>query len=143
MNEFISENIITIVAVVFVFEVLMGMLSQHIAEKKGHSKRWFWAGFLLSLAGAIWAAGLPDEALRRQLASRELKREETGAAVPAAGANAETCAGDGELAAVLAAAAAAMGGEEGKKFVMRSFRPSKGSTAWGRAGRGRPPPARR
>lgn len=140
MNDFVSSNIITIIAAAFVFEVLTGMLSQRLAEKKGHSKRWFWAGFLLSLIGAIWAAGLPDEALRRQLEGTSAQRKEA-AAISTSGA--ENRMDEAELPAVISAAVAAMGEEEGRRFVMRSFRPAgEGSTAWNRAGRGRPPPAR-
>lgn len=145
MNEFVSQNIITIMAAAIAFEVLMGMLAQSIAERKGHSKRWFWAGFLLSLIGAVWVAGLPDELLRRQLATRPIPMERPKAAAPREsrkpGALPKT--EDAELAAVLAAAVASMGEEEGRRFVMRSFRPAgEGSTAWNRLGRGRPPPAR-
>jgi hypothetical protein len=132
MNEFVSNNIITIVAAVFVFEVLMGMLAQHLAEMKGHSKRWFWVGFLLSLAGAVWAAGLPDEALRRQLAGMSAKRDEqAAAAVPKqAPVHPVNLKDEGELAAVLAAAVAAAGEKEGRRFVMRSFRPVGGGLGY-------------
>jgi hypothetical protein len=136
MNEFIHNNIITVWIVFFVFEIIMGILAQSIAEKKGHSKHWFWAGFLLSLVGVVWAAGLPDEHLRRQLQ----RLNERDAAVPA-----PSCAPFGggraeqdelELAVVISAAVAAMGEAEGKGFVLRSFRPAgEGSTAWNRAGR--------
>jgi Na+-transporting methylmalonyl-CoA/oxaloacetate decarboxylase gamma subunit len=145
MNDFVSQNIITIVAAAVAFEVLMGMLAQAIAERKGHSKRWFWAGFLLSLAGAVWVAGLPDELMRRQLMERREPTERPKAAAPKeCRKTEETPKADGaELAAVLAAAVASMGEEEGRRFVMRSFRPAgEGSTAWNRLGRGRPPPAR-
>jgi hypothetical protein len=132
MNEFVSNNIITIIAAVFVFEVLMGMLAQHLAEMKGHSKRWFWAGFLLSLAGAVWAAGLPDEALRRQLAGAGTKREEQAAAAAPKQAPVHQInrKDEGELAAVLAAAVAAMGEKEGRRFVMRSFRLARGDLGY-------------
>jgi hypothetical protein len=145
MNEFVSQNIITIVAAAIAFEVLMGMLAQASAERKGHSKRWFWAGFLLSIVGAIWVAGLPDELLRRQFMSRTERMEQPEAAAPQEYRKPEAMpnAGDAELAAVLAAAVASMGEEEGRRFVMRAFRPAgEGSTAWNRLGRGRPPPAR-
>lgn len=144
MNDFMANNIITIVASIFAFEVLMGMLSQRLAEKKGHSKRWFWAGFLLSLAGAIMAAGLPDEALRREFmaaAAKPAEKPGNKPAAPPAGRAPVRKPDDGEIAAVLSAAVASMGEQEGRRFVMRSFRPAgEGSTAWNRAGRGRPPP---
>jgi hypothetical protein len=146
MNEFVSKNIITIVAAAFVFEVLMGMLAQSIAQRKGHSKRWFWAGFLLSLMGAIWAAGLPDETLRRQLMNLDGQRKspDDGAVSAVKQAAAGSAVDGGELAAVLSAAVAAMGGEEGRRFVLRSFRPAgEASTAWNRAGRGRPAQTRK
>lgn len=144
MNDFIQKNIITIWVAAFVFEVLMGILAQSIAEKKGHSKNWFWAGFFLSLVGVAWAAGLPDEIVRRHLNIGSGNKN--GDEVPFGGAIAADPIArpvgmnrdDGELAAVLSAAIAAMGEEEGRKFVMRSFRPvGEGSTAWNRAGRSR------
>jgi hypothetical protein len=147
MNEFVSNNIITIIAVVLIFEVLSGMLAQRLAEKKGHSKRWFWAGFLLSLAGAVWAAGLPDEALRQRLEEENAKRRKPAPTVAPTAHLAENkrVRDEKKLVAVLSAAVAAAGESEGKRFVMRSFRPAgEGSTAWNRAGRGRgrPPPSR-
>jgi hypothetical protein len=143
MNDFIQKNIITIWIAAFVFEILMGMLAQSIAEKKGHTKRWFWAGFFLSLVGVAWAAGLPDEIVRRHLniSAKQPERGEQpygGTVQPGMQPSASREADDGELAAVLSAAVAAMGEEEGRKFVMRSFRPvGEGSTAWNRAGRGK------
>lgn len=141
MNDFFANNIITIWVAVFVFEVLMGMLAQTIAEKKGHARRWFWAGFFLSFIGVVWAAGLPDETIREELKRlRERHADATDTTAQGeAGMGASPMREKGpELAAVLAAAVAAMGEEEGKKFVMRSFRPAgEGSTAWNRAGRGR------
>lgn len=145
MNDFVSDNIITIIAVVFVFEVLTGMLAQRIAEKKGRSKRWFWAGFVLSAAGVVWAAWLPDETAERRTDGDAGKSDRpAGSMVPTAQPQEEERSRDGgELAAVLSAAVAAAGEAEGRKFVMRSFRPAgESSTAWNRAGRGRPPPAR-
>ena len=137
MNEFYQHNIITIWVVAFVFEIVMGLLSQTIAEKKGHSKSWFWAGFLLSFVGVVWAAGLPDEKLRRQLKSfGEPAGIGSVPTVPAAPP--EGRQDDGELVAVLAAAVAAMGEQQGKQFRMRSFRPvGESSTAWNRNLRGR------
>jgi hypothetical protein len=141
MNEFITNNIITIWVVVFVFEILMGMLAQTIAEKKGHAKRWFWAGFFLSLIGVVWAAGLPDEALRQQLMHLHETHQGT---VPECNTQtgtqvfAEADKDDTELLAVLSAAVAAMGEDEGRRFVLRSFRPAgEGMTTWAKAGRNR------
>lgn len=141
MNDFFERNIITIWVAAIVFEVLMGMLAQSVAEKKGHPKRWFWAGFFLSVVGVAWAAGLPDEIVRRRLnisskvpESHEAPEAPTKHEMTAVPKSRE--AGDGELAAVLSAAVAALGEEEGRRFVMRSFRPmGEGSTAWNRAGR--------
>lgn len=134
MNEFIAHNIITVVIVFLVLEVLLGMLAQSIAEKKGHSKQWFWAGFVLSLIGVVWTVGLPDEHLRRQL----LRLSETRDNVPVyeSASAAPVQPDESELAAVIAAAVQAIGDEEGTRFVLRSFRPAgEGSTAWNRAGR--------
>lgn len=134
MEEFFLNNAITIYIVLFVFEVLMGILAQSIAEKKGHSKSWFWAGLLLSFIGVIWVAGLPDEHLRKEL--RRLGQTYQTAPVPASAGGYAPAGDDAELAAVLAAAVAAMGEADGARYALRSFRPAgEGSTAWRRAGR--------
>lgn len=139
MNDFYSHNIITIWVVAFVLEIAMGMLAQTIAEKKGHSKHWFWAGFLLSFIGVIWAAGLPDETLRQQFRRLSDRSESPGIAESTPRSASSIEENDGELAAVLSAAVAAMGDREGSRFILRSFRPAgEGSTAWSRAVRGRP-----
>jgi hypothetical protein len=149
MNDFVANNIITIWVGVFVFEVLMGMLAQTIAEKKGHPRHWFWAGLLLSLVGVIWAAGLPDETMREQLrrlheAPANLNPKAVSADQTVAASKMVESSDDVELAAVLSAAVAAYGEEEDKRFVMRSFRPAgEGSTAWNRAGRAKAASARR
>ncbi len=133
MEEFFRSNAVTIYIVLFVFEVLMGILAQSIAEKKGHSRSWFWAGLLLSFIGVIWSAGLPDEHLRKEL--KRLGRQ-CQAPVPAPAGAYAPAGDDAELAAVIAAAVAAMGEEDGARYVLRSFRPlGEGSTAWRKAGR--------
>ena len=135
MNEFYQHNIITIWVVAFVFEIAMGLLSQTIADRKGYPKKWFWAGFLLSFIGVVWAAGLPDETLRSQFR----KFGETGGdCVRHASATMAEWQDDGELIAVLSAAVAAMGEQQGKQFRMRSFRSAgESSTAWNRNLRGK------
>lgn len=137
MIHFLLENEITLFILVFVVEVLFGMLAQSIATGKGHPRKWFLAGFFLSFIGAIWAAGLPDKLVRDRLTAGK-----SASAAPVISAAPEPVAAmgeeqnDTELAAVLAAVVAALGEAEGKKFIMRSFRPAGASqTPWARAGR--------
>jgi hypothetical protein len=139
MDDFYANNAITIWIAAIVFHVSMGLLAQAIAERKGHTGRWLWAGLLLSLIGVLWAAGLPDDTLRRQVkqlgerGGRQHEHIEQIAPVEAAQADGM----DGpELAAVLTAAVTAMEVREGKRFVMKSFRPAGAAgTPWSRADR--------
>lgn len=137
MNEFYQNNIIVVWVVAFAIEVVLGLLAQIIAERKGHSRRWFWAGFFFSLIGVIWAAGMPDEKLRKKV--KQLGEGRTAAvASQLQAAAAAVAADDTELIAVLSAAIAAIGSQQGRQYILRSFRPAgTGSTAWNRAGRGR------
>ncbi len=132
MNEFIQNNAVILWVVAFVAEVLLGLLAQVIAERKGHPKGWFWAGFFLSVFGVIWAAGLPDEKLRKQIKQLSgSKPVASPAAVQPSPVNE-----DNDLIAVLSAAIAAFGAQQGKQYVLRSFRPiGAGSTAWSRSTR--------
>ena len=131
MNEFYQNNMLTIWVVAFVVEVLLGLLAQFIAERKGHTKRWFWAGFFLSLIGVIWAAGLPDEKLRKKV--RQLTDGNVTAAVQQPQYSPAATTDDGELIAVLSAAIAALGSRQGSQYILRAFRPvGAGSTAWSR-----------
>lgn len=133
MSEFYRDNSITIWIAAFAVQIAMGMLAQAVAERKGHSKRWFWAGSLLPLAGVIWAAGLPDETLRAEMREMREKRDRNPGIAPCFAAAAEPISEECELAAVLAAAVEAFGEQQGAKYVLRSFRPAgAGSTAWNR-----------
>ena len=135
MEEFYQNNVITIWAGALAIEIALGLLAQVIAERKGHSKRWFWAGFFFSLIGVIWTAGLPDEKLRRKIKQLGESRAAAGSPLQQAAAPAQL-ADDTELIAVLSAAIAAIGTQQGRQYILRSFRPAgAGSTAWSRAAR--------
>ncbi len=132
MIEFYQNNTITIWVVAFVAEVLLGLLAQGIAERKGHPKGWFWAGFFLSVIGVIWTAGLPDEKLRKQIKQMGGSRA-SATLLPQPVASP---ADDTELIAVLSAAISAFGAQRGKQYILHSFRPvGAGSTAWSRSTR--------
>ncbi len=129
MSEFYQNNTVTIWVIAFVAEVLLGLLAQGIAERKGHPKGWFWAGFFLSIIGVIWTTGLPDEKLRKQIKQMGGSPSSTTFQPQPAAPPAD----DTELIAVLSAAIAAFGSQQGKQYILRSFRPvGAGSTAWSR-----------
>ena len=60
---------ITAVVVVLIFYALMGLVtglvSRKLARKKGY-RGYFWTGFLLSVLGVIYVAGLPEKKKKRR-----------------------------------------------------------------------------
>ncbi len=135
--DFFQDNLTLVLTVAFVLAVAQGMLAQALAEEKGHSKRWFWAGCLLPLVGVIWAAGLPDARLRAEVrelaqARRESAPPQTAAVEPAR--QEREYEDMGELAAAVTASLAAMGTDANMRPVLRSIRRAGGPTAWARAG---------
>ena len=67
---------------ILVLAVFTGVLSRMIAEKKGY-EGYFWTGFLLSVVGLIYVAGLPlSEEMREREAMELIRklREEAGQA---------------------------------------------------------------
>ena len=43
--------------------IIMGLITRHLAAKKGYTG-YFWTGFFLNVIGLIYVAGLPDERQR-------------------------------------------------------------------------------
>ena len=125
MNVFLQYPILIVLAYILA-GIVTGLWSQSIAQGRGYEPKWFAAGFFLSLLGVLIAAGLP----LRQAAK---VAQPVAAPAPAAPVAAPD---NNELIAVLAAAVAMLGEQEGRTYVLKAFRPANvSSTAWARAGR--------
>ncbi len=127
MNVFLQYPILIVLAYILA-GIVTGLWSQTIAQGRGYEPKWFAAGFFLSLLGVLIAAGLPLRESAKTAAAKPVAAPAPAAPVAAADNN--------DLIAVLAAAVAMLGEQEGRTYVLKAFRPTNAaSTAWARAGR--------
>lgn len=69
LDAYYTVVMVTTVVVVLIVYALMGLItglmSRKLAKKKGY-RGYFWTGFLLSVLGLIYVAGLPEKKKKRR-----------------------------------------------------------------------------